>query len=72
MPSVAVGAGNGRFDRGEDSGIALVEIEGHEFGISVRAGQELGGEVVRTDRQAIEQASECIDLENVVGISHIT
>ena len=66
MPAVAVRPGHRQAQHFHDPGIALVEIERDELGVAIDAQDELC-QVVRADREAVEQLGERIDLDDVVG-----
>ena len=66
MAAVALGAEHGEPEHLQHAGIALVEIEGDDLGITVHAQRELG-QVVGADRKSIEQLGKGVDLDDVVG-----
>ena len=71
MTPVALGTEHRELEHFQHAGIALVEVEGDDFGIPVHAQCELR-QVVRTDRESIEQFGKGVDLDDIVGISHMT
>ena len=70
MDAVSAAALDGEADHLLDALVPLVIVEGDDRAVAIDAEGELG-EIVRADREAVEQLREPIDQDDVVGISHI-
>ena len=66
MTPVSFGAEHGKLEHFQHAGIALVEVERDNLGISVHSQRQLG-QVVGADRKSIEQLGKGVNLDHIVG-----